>query len=621
MKIVLWDTHRKPVEFSENTVLLAWNPTDQNITKKALSIINFIETNSDLLKNKYLTWVSRFPAIEVGGTRVETWLELEKNISFWPMTLIAEKSNIWKSQDIHEIIKLFALELLLEKHRACQQIIVYSDDYRLITCVKSLCLKKKLSLEIEHGPSYVFNKVFTNFGLNELTVFARGVFAYCRAITRFNSKGHTNSEKWLASDSAVIFFSQVTGDITSSPEAVTYGSTYWGNLPQLCDRKSIRTRWVHLFAANSSMSIPGIRESIQRVNRNSNSQSHVLLEDFFRLGVYVQVICKLIKLWKIQARLRSTLSSLFYFWPCMKSEWTRSFCGPSAVQNLLYFYAVKALFKRLPPQRLLAYTQENQGWEAALLQCLNTSTHGEVLAFPHATIRYWDLRYHAQCAGAEYKSNYQGLFPIIQAIPGPGIASQLCSSGSGSRRYVEVESLRYIDHRGQSSVTDKGIRIARGRLLVLGDYGKKNTLDVLYVLTAALAISTYSGDVIFKPHPLCKWGGDRWLRKNNIERTSRPLIEELSLCDTVLAAASTTSALEAYEQGRRTMIFCSKASLNISPLRGVRDILLISEVKELAVELSRDYRIQKPPEDRQPYFYRDPSLPKWSMFLDEVLGL
>ena len=99
--------------------LYLWSSSSCDLA--ASNIVNIpllIEEYDVYLRSKYLSFVHEFGET-AGHNRLSIVNELtQKNgLSYWWLTLIAEKSNLGKSFEITNIIKFYALEHYLKKYK------------------------------------------------------------------------------------------------------------------------------------------------------------------------------------------------------------------------------------------------------------------------------------------------------------------------------------------------------------------------------------------------------------------------------------------------------------------------------------------------------------------------
>jgi surface carbohydrate biosynthesis protein (TIGR04326 family) len=80
-------------------------------------------------------------------------------------------------------------------------------------------------------------------------------------------------------------------------------------------------------------------------------------------------------------------------WPLLQTDWETSMRGAAALINLLWIELFDRALCDAPRQDKGFYLCENQGWERAFIHAWRKHGHGELIAVPHATVRFWDLRY------------------------------------------------------------------------------------------------------------------------------------------------------------------------------------------------------------------------------------
>ena len=64
------------------------------------------------------------------------------------------------------------------------------------------------------------------------------------------------------------------------------------------------------------------------------------------------------------------------------------------MNHLLWLGIFEAACADLPRQHRGIYLYEGVAWERAFVHAWQASGHGELIGVPHATIRFWDLRYY-----------------------------------------------------------------------------------------------------------------------------------------------------------------------------------------------------------------------------------
>ena len=112
--ICIWDSEDKP-EIDSNYAVVFWNKA-HTISNEFFSISEILESYSDKLKSEYLDFIYHLGNSKIYGKSVIDILQIRDNLSFWWMTLLAEKSNWAKSPNITNILKLMALRIYISNN-------------------------------------------------------------------------------------------------------------------------------------------------------------------------------------------------------------------------------------------------------------------------------------------------------------------------------------------------------------------------------------------------------------------------------------------------------------------------------------------------------------------------
>ena len=143
-KLTIWDSDFDYENCNENEMTLMWRHYENKKNPLIFSIPRFIELNDKILREKYLAYVYDLGNTKVKGKKLLDLLNIRSNFSYWWMTLIAEKCNSEKSPLITDIIKVFALELFLEKSSSIKDIKLISSNKILVESLSLFCKKNQL---------------------------------------------------------------------------------------------------------------------------------------------------------------------------------------------------------------------------------------------------------------------------------------------------------------------------------------------------------------------------------------------------------------------------------------------------------------------------------------------
>jgi len=138
--ILIWDIEKIPPRTESTTILWSKNSEEKNF----ISIVKYVEDNSNELRSIYLEWIYDLGEYILDGKKVIEHLKIRNNLSYWWMSSIPQKVNIDKSQNINESIKLLGLEKFINLNQP-KKIEIHSQNRNLIRIVENLCLNKGIS--------------------------------------------------------------------------------------------------------------------------------------------------------------------------------------------------------------------------------------------------------------------------------------------------------------------------------------------------------------------------------------------------------------------------------------------------------------------------------------------
>jgi surface carbohydrate biosynthesis protein (TIGR04326 family) len=303
-------------------------------------------------------------------------------------------------------------------------------------------------------------------------------------------------------------------------------------------------------------------------------------------------------------------------WPLYRSDWINSMVGSTAVWNCFTLNLFEVIFASVKPQKLGIYLQENQGWEAALIHVWKTCGHGKLVGVPHATVRFWDLRYyHAPCLFQN--SNWNALpRPDFVAVNARIAKDAYMQGGYPWEELLDVEALRYLylndmqKRKVKSIIEDSpdGLRI-----LILGDIVPSVNELVLRAVSCTSKLLTRRVTFYVRAHPACPINL-AITPEIEFKLSDASLIESLQRCDAVLTGGGTSAAVDAYCSGIRVIQVLSPEQFNMCPLRGlpgvayVRSALKLQQVIDDLTFASCD--------DSVAYFNLDDQIPGWKEILE-----
>ena len=106
--VLIWDSETEIPKTEKMTVL--WKQyVDVDSLQNVVSLPEYIEKNSERLRNQFLEFVYEIGHSKINDTTIQEHLQIRETFSYWWMTLFA--STRWhQSSQITQAIKLLALE-------------------------------------------------------------------------------------------------------------------------------------------------------------------------------------------------------------------------------------------------------------------------------------------------------------------------------------------------------------------------------------------------------------------------------------------------------------------------------------------------------------------------------
>ncbi len=602
---------------------MLWRGLGDDASQATVSIPKLIEADAEVLRARYLAWVYELGERRIHGRRLVDHLEARPGFSFWWMTLLAEKCNFSKSPQITDAIRLMAFENWLAG-REIRKIVLVSAERPLAECIRLWCLGSCVVFEWQRSPDAPAALSWTRQLHQYLPYPLQALIWLIRHLLQSWPLRGVGLSQWRESKGQVTFFSYLFNLIPDAVKAGRFESRYWAHLPDELERVGCKTNWLHLHVKDALLpDETAAAGAIRQFNEMGRGvQTHATLGTFLNARVIFGTLLDAGRLaWKGR-RLRRALSvpqakgPTFDFWPLFEEDWRRSTSGLTAMSNALYLNLFESALKMLPTQRLGVYLQENQGWEFALIHAWKSAGHGRLIGSPHATVRYWDLRYFFD--PRSYVGGHALPMPDLVALNGTAELDAYRNGGYPVDAMIEVEALRYL-HLAKARTEPDFLSPSASRflrILVLGDYLLSNTRKQIHLLEKALPHLPEGTIIIVKPHPACPLQPADFPGVG-MEMAASPMWELLSGCDVAYTSNATSAAADVYCAGLPVVSMLDSDALNQSPLRGREGVFFVSTPEDLADALL-SAAAPRSDVNGQEFFTLDSKLPRWRKLLLEV---
>jgi surface carbohydrate biosynthesis protein (TIGR04326 family) len=594
--------------------LLLWQGSARR--SGARSLVEYTETHAVEVRRRYLAWAHELGEREVAGRKLREHFRLKQGDSFWWYSLFVEQSA-WKQHSLEALIKLMALELLLQREAPAQLIFAGAPgDYDLV--LRTLCARAGVSYRSspQAQPATTMPRSLRRSvprmlkGVAGLMHFAR-IWLALRGGARLPAPG---------SRGALLCGQFANHDGARGGRG--FVSRFWGDLPQVLRKEGYDVQWLHVFyATEQTPTARAARRLLGSLNAHSpRSGAHMFVESRVAVGGLVRVAWQWLQIALESQRIGRSLRAQFaagdgtLYWPLIRDDWANAFRGFDCVQNLFYMECFAAAFARLPHYEEGLYLMENHAWERTLARAWRQSGQGRLTGVAHSTVRFWDLRY--QSDPRRYEAAYRQLLPgpDCVAVNSRSAREAYLASCAERESIVESEALRYL-HLVAGRPRDFA-DLKRGeplRMLVLGDYTRERTEALLGVAQRLTESVTTPLEIAVKPHPGCPL--DRERSTGTLHITQIPVAELVAAAHFVLASNTTSAALEAYVSGARLLVLDDCSGVNYSPLRGVADVAFVRDAQDVERVISAreaDGRGRQ----ADAFFNIDPQLPRWRRYFE-----
>ncbi len=612
--LTIWDREEEATSPAESTIYWSGYYKKDNIK----TIPNYLEQNADQLRARYLSFIHELGELNFLGKRLIDHLEVDKDFSFWWMTLPAEKSYL-KSPRIFDCLRLLALDEQLNRIKP-QTLKLVSGDNALADAINKCAESKGIHFEWDKKINQSGKMNLKNF-YGRLPSTVRSIIFFLIHILSRWQLIKVRKKKWFSGNHSIFFFSYFVHLDSQSCENGNFYSHQWGALPSTLYDKGLKLNFIHHFLQSPDM--PNTKKGIKWVtkfNRRSDSQGlHSFLDSWLSLKVCLNALFDFftisIKMIFLQSSMTKAIHKIpyNYLWPLLERDWNNSIHGPLAIQNTLFLRLIDSAVGNFPKQSIGLYLLEGQCWERAFIHYWRKNGHGRLIGFCHATVSYWYLMYFND--QRTLNSNAKNAMPKPDniAVNGKAMRNIMVNAGYQPETLIDVEAIRYL-HINEVKNKFHLKAVGKKRLLALGDYMPDVTKSLLFLLNQLDKSFLLKYDIFFKRHPVVDPINKKLYPNLHFQEINSNLNEILPNVDIVLSTINTAAAIESFAVGLPVITMLDSNNFNSSPLRGENGAVFIStplELKTAIENLLNQSFVQK----QNDYFWVDPELPRWKSLL------
>lgn len=614
--VLIWDSETEIPKTEKMTVL--WKQyVDVDSLQNVVSLPEYIEKNSERLRNQFLEFVYEIGHSKINGTTIQEHLQIRETFSYWWMTLFA--STRWhQSSQITEAIKLLALEELL-KDQSWSDLELVSGNQNLTDILTEFCAGQKKSFQLgsQPQPQPQPHKRQVKYATKVVSLSVKAHLVLARQIVRLWKVIPSRKER---NSSQVMIFDHLIRFDTNKAAHGEFASEYWNLLEPMFSKNNVKVSWTHQFVKSEEFPNQRIAQALlTKLNKGSRNKHYLFetkpsIKSVLRAAMDYRRLC--ISGFRIRKISKGFIpkSSSLNLWPLFQKEWNDSLFGTTAIRHCLVLSTIEQEIASQSFCPLGIYIIEYQPWEIALIQAWNAAGHGKLIGVASAPIRFWDLRYFSDARsitpdGLETKTHLEFRpVPHLLAVNSPISRELLETAGEPVSRVVDVEALMY-QYLGVHQKDDLN---ASSGILVLGDFFPEMTDRILAMVQSWIESNESQQSIFFKPHPANLQPVSDELM-TGLSLTALPLSELFKMCSTVIAPSSSTGSLEAMSSGKHTISILDPTLLNSKPLSSMPDELFVRNSYELQQAIRMETDTNK--SVVQQIFHLDPTLPNWKSLL------
>ncbi|OUU30386.1 MAG: hypothetical protein CBB97_01030 [Candidatus Endolissoclinum sp. TMED37] len=605
-KITIWDLEKSRKNYKFNNDILIWKNIEIDY-KNEISLHEYLNENSDKIKNKYLKLISDFGNIKINNKKLNNSFKLDNDYSLWWSSLINEKCNYQKSKELDNFILYLSFIDWVKKHNL-KELELYSENKNLLLSIKNWCKLNNVKFIYNSKIILYLKSIFNFIYYVKLLFFPLiwNIYFYIKCIPyKLFKKNNIVNKKQITLVSYLLNY-----EIIDSK----FKSKYWTSLIDKLKDNNVFINFIHIgMNENFFKTFKQIKE-LKNIKTLSNIENHTFLSqnyDFITfVKIYLLYFIKVFETLRIIYNLKSN-KKLNIEWNFICNDFYQSFLGVDLMKNIINYNLYKKHLSNFSKDSKCIYLFENQNWEISLLYNWKKYINQEIIGFSHSTVRYWDLRYFFYKNDVLIKQcNY--LFPKLIAANGD-YAMNLLKKSFPTNMLCKVESLRYLYLSDNQFKDNKFGEYKKLKILVLTDFDKKLSIKQLKVLNN---LENFNKDIklIIKAHPGMIFNFKKYLLLNHYV-TDKHVDVLFDDVDIVYTSSFSSVAVEAYFRFKKVICYLDPSGLNLSPLLDFDNVDFIRNYKDLSYSIECYLNMKNQNNKIENYFYLNKNLNNWMNLL------
>lgn len=478
------------------------------IGKRARSVevipsAEIINSCAEVVRGKYLRFVADLPYLgKIGGKNLKEYFRLDKTLSMWWLSSIAEKSTL-NSGAFNTLVQLEAITASVTNKKITKIIVGcrcarirkaikdFCRKYSLQACFASIGGERTLKLLIKDFQGFFYFKHILILCFCILGVFRR-TCKIKRAMKRANRP--------LGQEDPLLFVTYFPYfDILLAQKGI-FRNKFFAGLDESLYDQGRSVVWAAIYAQNNSISLDESLKFARRFIENGNKIFFVeeFNDLFSHLKALWMMVIMAVRFLKIEGLIRRHYEIGDYnFYSLFRDEWYLSFVGKGGYTALLYFYGFRELLKKVKAKKCL-YFLEMQIWEKALIFARDSlPSPTAMLGYQHATISRFLLNYFNDQKEIAVEGPYPAARPDKIFCNGRIPYNYMLESGWPPGQLEIVEAIRY-SHLKSYMNTDWPRK--RNVVLLAFSISIEEGSSILTMVQEAFK-NVWDVEIWLKPHP------------------------------------------------------------------------------------------------------------------------
>lgn len=569
---------------------------------------------------EFLDWVHRVGEFEVEGKNIAQHFTASDGFSSWWLSPLFERYPWIYGKDLFEIFKLRALELFLEQFEVAE-VILYSDDAKLIHAVVSLCAASDRQCKViqsSKGPpaQTLVTRIKQWCRKQRVQNVAVAAVLTVRFLLRWfiSVRRHFPRKPPVSSNRGVVVGTWFPNHDLKAAAAGQFVSSYIPGLMPILEKSASSVHWFFVQARDDAAE--AVRQRNKVVGNYAGMtfwEECVGIRDIFSaLAESLRMVCVARKLAGHIDRLSQWPGSKVNVRAHIQKLWDDGISSDAALSRLLLHHGIKNYVRIIGPQRAFLTTSELQFWER-LLFCEAHKQSTPCIAMQNSIISEIDFRSFLTEKMA-HSADIMRQMPDAFVCNGRAAYDIMVQGGYPTSRLLTAETLRY-QYLSEVSVD---ICATPVRLVVVVGYGADEIHAQLGLLHEALcrgAGNKYD-EIVIKGHPAHPISGlleEMSFAQYGAIEVKTPVGELLKEPGVFYVANSSAVAIEVMYARQPLVVQGLEDDFNFSPLSGQKGVCFVHTPQELRQALENP----QPATLQDDFFFFGTDLSEWKKILAE----